>query len=61
MKLGYDRLNFKMSNQQQIFFILVGLVCLTLSLFIDKWSYALSWFGWGFLAGGFLSLYRKRF
>lgn len=52
-----------LDDQQQIAFILIGaaLVCCVLSIFIDKWSYALGWFGLGLMVGGILSWSWNRF
>jgi len=59
MKQGWSDLD----NQQQIAFILIGaaMVCCVLTIFIDKWSYALGWFGLGLFVGGFFSLWWNRF
>jgi hypothetical protein len=35
--------------------------CLLISLFVDKWAYALGWFGCGLMVGGFISLWWQRF
>ena len=53
----------KLDNQQEIAFILIGasLICLVLTLVIDKWSYALGWFGLGLMVGGILSWSWNRF
>lgn len=59
MKQGWS----DQDNQLQIAFILIGaaLLCCLLSIFIDKWSYALGWFGLGLGVGGFFNLFWKRF
>jgi len=59
MKQGWSDLD----DREQIAFILIGaaMVCCFLSIFIDKWSYALGWFGLGLFVGGCLSLWWNRF
>jgi len=59
-----------LSRELQVFFICAGLAmgCLLVSLFVDKWAYALDWFGsglmvggWWLVVGGFINLWRQRF
>ena len=51
------------SRELQVFFICAGLamVCLLISLFVNKWAHALDWFGSGLMVGGFINLWWQRF